>query len=220
MITNRDIEIFKFINRYGKSYIEVIGKTFFENEQVARNRINSLYKQGFISYWKTNLMTPRRAIILTEEIKKYLYEEFDIKPKNAKLNVSTIEHNMIEQLADFYLSKLENSTVERTTVFTHSKKLNHIPDLIYHHEKGKVYIEVETSKKSSKRYISIFENMKKDNVLQVIYIVKNEKLLNNYSASFPKWNKLKFITIDNLINNIKTKNKIEPISQDDIARPI
>jgi len=71
MITNRDIEIFKFINRYGKSYIEVMGKTFFNNEQVARNRINSLFKQGFISYWNTNLMTPRRAIILSEEIKKY-----------------------------------------------------------------------------------------------------------------------------------------------------
>lgn len=220
MITDRDIKIFKFINRYGKSYVEVLGRTFFNNEQVARNRINSLYKQGFITYWKTNLMQPRRALILTEEIKKYLYDEYDIKPKNAKLNVSTIEHNMIEQLADFYLSKLENSSVERTTVFTHSKKLNHIPDLIYHHEKGRVYIEVEISKKSSKRYIEIFEKMKKDNVLQVIYIVKNENILHSFATTFPKWNKLKFITIDNLIHNIKTKNKIEPLSQEEIVRPI
>ena len=220
MITDRDIEIFKFINRYGKSYIEVMGKTFFNNEQVARNRINSLYKQGFISYWKTNLMSPRRAIILSEEIKKYLYEEHDTKPKNAKLNTSTIEHNMIEQLADYYLSKLENSSVERTTVYDHGSKLNHVPDLIYHHEKGKVYIEVETSKKSQKRYKDIFKSMQKDNVLQVIYIVKNTKILQSYAATFPTWSKLKFITIDDLITNIKTKNRIDPISQSDAVKPI
>lgn len=220
MITDRDIEIFKFINRYGKSYIEVMGKTFFNNEQVARNRINSLFKQGFISYWNTNLMTPRRAIILSEEIKKYLYEEHDIKPKNAKLNASTITHNMLEQLADYYLSKLDNSKVERTTVYEHGSKLNHVPDLIYHHEKGRVYIEVETSKKSQKRYKEIFEKMQKDNVLQVIYIVKNEKILQSFATTFPRWSKLKFITIDDLINNIKTKNRIDPISQSDIIKPI
>jgi len=220
MITDRDIEIFKFINRYGKSYTEVMGHTFFNNIQVARNRINSLHKQGFISYWKTNLMTPRRAIILSEEIKKYLYEEHDIKAKNAKLNSSTIQHNVIEQLADYYLSKLDNSAVERTTVYEHGSKLNHVPDLIYHHQKGKVYIEVETSKKSQKRYKDIFEKMQKDNVLQVIYIVKNENILESYATTFPRWSKLNFITIDDLIINIKTKNRIDPISQSDIIRPI
>lgn len=216
MITARDIEIFKFINRYGKSYIEVMGRTFFNNEQVARNRINALYKQGFITYWKTNLVTPRRAIILTEEIKNYLYEEHDTKPKNAKLHTTTIEHNIIEQLADYYISKLDNSEVERTTVYEHGSKLNHVPDLIYHHEKGKVYIEVETSKKSQNRYKEIFEAMQKDNVLQVIYIVKSEKILQSYATTFPKWSKLKFITIEDLILNIKTKNRIDPISQSDI----
>ena len=44
MITKRDIEIFKFINRYGKSYIEVLGQTFFPSIQNARNRINKLSK--------------------------------------------------------------------------------------------------------------------------------------------------------------------------------
>jgi len=218
MITERDIEIFKFINRYGKSYIEVLGKTFFGTEQGARNRINILKKQNLISYWNTNLMTPRRAIVLSDEIKNYLEDELDIKPKNAKLNTSTIEHNIIEQLSDFYLSKLENSNVERTTVYTHSKNLNHVPDLILNHEKGKIYIEVETSKKNPKRYIEIFKSMQKDNVLQVIYVVKNETTLSSYAATFPSWKKLRFITINKLIENIKSENRMNAMSQADIVK--
>ena len=87
MITNRDIEIFKFINKYGKTYIEVLAKTFFTNEQVARNRINSLAKQNLISYWNTNLMKPRRAIVLTADTKAMLEDEFEIKAKNVKLKI-------------------------------------------------------------------------------------------------------------------------------------
>ncbi len=216
MITKKDIETFKFINRFGKSYIEVLGKTIYPNLQSARNRLNILYKQGFIKYWNTGLMTPRRAIILSEEIKIFLANEHDIKSKNAKLNASTIFHNMLEQLADYYISKLSNSFVERTTVYEYSKKLNHIPDLLLHHEKGKIFIEVETSKKNPKRYIEIFEQMKKDNIIMVIYITKNQKTLESFAATFPKWERLYFLTIDNLITNIKTKNQLEPIAQNKI----
>jgi len=215
MITSRDIEIFKFINRYGKSYIEVLGQTFFPSIQNARNRINKLSKLELIGYWTTGLMTPRRAIVLRDEIKKLLEDEHNIKPKKAKLNTSTIHHNMIEQLADFYISKLDG-WVERATVYEHSKKLHHIPDLIYHHPKGRIYIEVELHKKASKRYIDIFELMKKDNIIMVIYIVKNEVILKSYANTFPKWQRLYFITIDELILNIKSKNQIDPISQFDI----
>jgi hypothetical protein len=157
-------------------------------------------------------MTPRRAVILKDEAKQILQDEFDIKAKKAKINTSTIHHNMIEQLADFYISKLDG-WVERATVYEHSTKLHHVPDLIYHHPKGKIYIEVELSKKSPKRYIEIFESMKKDNVMMTIYVVKNETILRNFAESFPQWNRLFFITIDDLIANIKSKNQIDPISQ-------
>jgi len=217
MITPRDLELFKLINRYGKSYIEVLGKTLFPSIQNARNRINKLYKLELIGYWTTGLMTPRRAIVLRDETKKLLEDRYDIKAKKAKLNTSTIHHNMIEQLADFYISKLDG-WVERATVYEHSKKLHHIPDLIYHHPQGRIFIEVELHKKSSKRYIDIFELMKKDNIIMVIYIVKNEQTLQSYACTFPKWQRLYFITIDKLIVNIKSKNQIDPISQFDIQK--
>jgi len=217
MITSRDIEVFKFINRYGKSYIEVLGQTFFPSVQNARNRINKLAKLELIGYWQTGLMTPRRAIVLRDETKKLLEDKYNIKPKKAKLNTSTIHHNMMEQLADFYISQLDG-WVERATVYEHSKKLYHILDLIYHHPQGLIYIEVELHKKAIQRYVNIFEAMKKDNIIMVIYIIKNEATLKSYASTFPRWQRLYFITIDNLINNIKYKNQIDPIAQFDILK--
>jgi len=58
--------------------------------------------------------------------------------------------------------------------------------------------------------------MKKDNIIMVIYIVKNEAILKSYANTFPKWQRLYFITIDELIFNIKSKNQIDPIGQFDI----
>lgn len=217
MITKRDIEVFKFINRYGKSYLEVLGQTFYPTVQNARNRFNKLSKYELIGYWTTGLMKPRRAIVLRDEVKSLLENEHDIKSKKAKLNVSTIHHNMVEQLADFYISKLDG-WVERATVYEHSKKLHHIPDLIYHHPQGRIYIEVELTKKASNRYIDIFELMKKDNIIMVVYVVKNKVTLRSYANTFPKWQRLYFITIDDLINNIKSTNQMSPRTQSDIQQ--
>jgi len=218
LITKRDIEIFKFINRYGKSYTEVLSKTFFNNLQVARNRVNKLAKQGLINYWNTNLMTPRRALILSEETKKFMEETFELKITKAKLNVSTIQHNVMEQITDFYIQKLGD--VERTTVFTHQKILHHIPDLLLNHEQGKIFFEIELTKKSYKRYIEIFEKMKKDNVIQVVYVVKNEAVLKSFSSNFPRWEKLRFITIDSLVSNLKSGKKLGALSQEEIIKLI
>ena len=48
MITKRDKEIVDFINIFGKTYYKVLGETFFNNEQVARNRINLLIKRKYL----------------------------------------------------------------------------------------------------------------------------------------------------------------------------
>ena len=101
MLTNRDIEIFKFLNRYGKTYIEVLGKTFFSSEQIARNRVNRLAKYNLIGYWNTGLMKPRRALVLTSDSKVYLDEELGYEVKKAKINQTTIHHNVLEQITDF-----------------------------------------------------------------------------------------------------------------------
>ena len=217
MMTKRDIQIFKFINIFGKTYNEVLEKTFFSNIKSARNRITILKKQGFVNFWQTGLLSPRNAIVLSAEIKEFLHDEFDIKPKNVKLHNSTIYHNIIEQISFYHLSKLQTiSKIERATIYKHSKIYHHIPDIILHLQNHKIFIEIETSKKNPKRYIEIFEQCQKDNILQIIYVVKSQKILENYSQSFPKFEKLFFITIDDLIKNITNDKMLNAKKQSDI----
>jgi hypothetical protein len=213
MITERDLEIFKFINQYGKTYIEVLAKTFFSNEQVARNRMNILAKQNLISYWNTNLMKPRRAIVLTSDTKNMLEDEHEIKPRNVKINRTTINHNILEQIADFHLQKI--GTIERTTVSTHQEKLHHIPDFIFTNLSGnKINIEIELTKKSAPRYKKLMQDVSKDDVDAIIYILEDNSKIKSFASVMPKWHKLFFISIDNLIKNIAQTGQINPLAQE------
>jgi hypothetical protein len=213
MITQRDLEIFKFINRYGKSYLEVLGKTFFTNEQVARNRINILAKQNLIGYWHTNLMKPRRAIVLSSDTKRMLEEEYGIAPRSTKLNRTTIMHNIIEQIVDFYLQKI--GTVERTTVHTHGQVLHHIPDFIFTNTQGnKINIEVELTKKSAPRYAKLMQLVAKDNPDAIIYVLSSSQKIKAFASIMPKWHKLFFISVNDLIKNIETYGQIKPTPQE------
>ncbi len=212
MITKRDIEIFKFINRYGKTYNDVLAKTFFNSSITSSKRVNELKKQGLLTFWNTNLMSPRRAILLTNEAKQFLENEHQIKPKNTKLNMTTIRHNMIEQVADFWLQTI--GEVERTTVSTHTKVLHHIPDFIFTSQKNQRFnIEVEVTKKTVDRYQKILLDCSKDDVDGILYIFKIKDDIKRYIDYLPRDNRLLFIDIDSLVFNIKTKGKIEPISQ-------
>ncbi len=76
MITKRDEEILKFINFFGKTYTKVLEKTFFPSFSAAENRVANLKKQDIISFWNTNLVSPRRAIVLSESTKNY-FENID-----------------------------------------------------------------------------------------------------------------------------------------------
>jgi len=212
-MTKRDIEIFKFINKYGKSYIEVLARTFFTNEQVARNRMNILAKQNLISYWNTGLMKPRRAIVLTADTKSMLEDEYEIVSRSTKLNRTTIYHNLMEQIVDYHLSKI--GTVERTTVYTHKEKLHHIPDFIFTNEAGnKINIEVELTKKSAPRYAKLMQSVSKDNPDAVIYILSSKEKIKSYASIMPKWHKLFFISLETLIKNIEQTGQIKPTPQE------
>jgi len=213
MITARDLDIFKFMNKYGKTYIEVLAKTFFTNEQVARNRMNILAKQNLISYWNTGLMKPRRAIVLTTDTKSMLENEYEVTARNTKLNRTTIHHNVIEQIVDFHLSKI--GTVERTTVYTHKEKLHHIPDFIFTNESdNKINIEVELTKKSAPRYVKLMQSVSKDNPDAIIYVLSSKQKIKAYASIMPKWHKLFFISLDELIKNIEKTGQIKPTPQE------
>lgn len=212
MLTPRDIEIFKFINRYGKSYNEVMARTFFSSPITSSKRMNELQKQGLITFWKTNHISPRRAIVLTSEAKEYLSDVHKIKPKNTKINITTLNHNIIEQIADYHLSQI--GQVIRTTISEHSKTLHHIPDFIFLSKNNQRFnIEIELTKKASARYKEILISTTKDDVDGILYIFEKKDDIARYINFLPFDKRLLFIDIDTMISNIKLYQKINPISQ-------
>lgn len=214
MITKRDEEILKFINFFGKSYQEVLAKTFFPSLSSTKNRMVALKKQDIISYWNTNLISPRKAIVLSQSTVLYFERHLDIKVKKAKLHLSTIQHNIIEQIAFFWLQKI--GEVKRTVVINDSKNLNHTPDFILFSQGKKINIEVELTKKTEKRYKEIIFKSVKDGADYILYIVKKKEDVKSFAEYLPRSNKLMFIDIDSLIHNIKTTGKINPIFQEQL----
>jgi len=214
MITQRDEEILKFINVFGKSYLPVLSQTFFKNDFLARRRMKKLYDYRMITYRKTNLMKPRKAIFLTEVAKKYLID-LGIEPKESRLNISTIYHNINEQIVYYYLVQI--GEVIRTTSYHHSKTLHHVPDFIFINKNGiRTNIEVEMSKKSLPRYKKILHNTFKDDVNAILYVLKTKNEIEKFASFLPKDDRLLFIDIDSLKTNIITNKKINPISQADL----
>ena len=216
MITERDKAIFLFINRYGKSYLEVLGATFFPTVQMARNRLNILHKDGLIKYINTNLMTPRRLIALSEEAKRYLKDDCAVHIiKSPKISSVTIKHNMIEQLADYYLSTIENMEVERTTVIKDFRVMKHVPDLLVKKKDLTIYVEVELTKKSSSRYQELIATLQDTELNIVLYVSTTERRLKSLARTLPTWDKLRFITIDKMISNIKSTSRVSGFTQEE-----
>ena len=213
MLTQRDKEILLFINVFGKTYYEVLGQTFFNNDKVARNRIDKLMKEKTIGYLSTGLMSPRRVLILGSNAKEYLHKELGIDVKRPKLTNTTIEHGIMEQIVYYHLSQI--GEVERTTVAEHRKVLKHVPDMIYTTKKGsRVFIEVETTKKSNPRYINLIHKIRKENFDYLFYILPTKQRAENMMTALPDWHKLRFIDINTLVAEIKERGVFKALKQD------
>lgn len=215
-ITNRDEEIFKFVNVFGKSYPDVLGKTFFNGIQQARNRLKTLKEMELIDYRPTGLINPRNALILTSHGRTYLTDRGIDARTSVKIHQSTVSHNVIEQICFYWLGQLGD--VLRTTVYHHATILNHVPDLIYTDDKGrKFYIEVELNQKSMNNYESILQKTERDDPFGVIYVTEDTKSMVSLAKNMPKWNRLYYIDINKFVDNIRGAGKIMPNSQESLT---
>ena len=215
MLTDRDIEILKFINIYGRTFLPVLGRTFFNSEQQARNRINKLYNQNIVGYWNTNLITPRRAIVLSSEAKNYFEDELDITPKKVQMGMTTIYHNMVEQMAHYWLSQV--GSIERTSVAKHGATMHHVPDMILTLPNGaRIFVEIEMQRKSRPRYDDIFFKAVKDNPAQVLYILPQADQVQSFASFLPNWDRVMVIDIDTLIENVQKTGKVGAKLQNDL----
>lgn len=215
MLTDRDLELLKFINIYGRTFLPVLGRTFFNSEQQARNRINKLYNQNIVSYWNTGLLSPRRAIVLSSDARSYFENELDITPKKVQISMTTINHNMVEQMAHYWLSKV--GSVERTSVAKHGALMHHVPDMVLTLPNGaRIYVEIEMQRKSRPRYDDIFFKANKGNPAQVLYILPKADQVQSFASFLPHWDKVMIIDIDTLIENAQKTGRIGAKLQNDL----
>lgn len=215
MITKRDKEIVDFINIFGKTYYKVLGETFFNNEQVARNRINLLIKEKIFKSVKLEqeeINAPKTCIVLGSE-GKFLVEEMGKSVKDFR-TTRRINHNLYEQIAYYYL--VQTGTVERTTIANHFKDYKHIPDFILKTNNLTLFVEIELSLKSPKRYIQLIEKTLFSGIDRILYIVPNEqialKIYDYLPISLREFINFSYITFDDLKKNVLTEGKIKPKS--------
>lgn len=215
MITKRDKEIVDFINIFGKTYYKVLGETFFNNEQVARNRINLLIKEKIFKSVKLEqeeINAPKTCIVLGSE-GKFIVEDMGKSVKDFR-TTRRINHNLYEQIAYYYL--IQTGTVERTTIANHFKDYKHIPDFILKTNNLTLFVEIELSLKSPKRYIQLIEKTLFSGIDRILYIVPNEQIaLKIYSylpSSLREFINFSYITFEDLKINVLADGKIKPKS--------
>lgn len=215
MITKRDKEIVDFINIFGKTYYKVLGETFFNNEQVARNRINLLIKEKIFKTVKLDqeeINAPKTCIVLGTE-GKFIVEDMGKSVKDFR-TTRRINHNLYEQIAYYYL--VQTGTVERTTIANHFKDYKHIPDFILKTNNLTLFVEIELSLKSPKRYIQLIEKTILSGIDRVLYIVPDEqiaiKIYNYLPNSLRDFINFSYITFEDLKINVLTDGKIKPKS--------
>ena len=215
MITKRDKEIVDFINIFGKTYYKVLGETFFNNEQVARNRINLLIKEKIFKSVKLEqeeINAPKTCIVLGTE-GKFIVEDMGKSVKDFR-TTRRINHNLYEQIAYYYLVQI--GTVERTTIANHFKDYKHIPDFILKTNNLTLFVEIELSLKSPKRYIQLIEKTLFSGIDRILYIVPNEqialKIYDYLPISLREFINFSYITFDDLKKNVLTEGKIKPKS--------
>ena len=215
MITKRDKEIVDFINIFGKTYYKVLGETFFNNEQVARNRINLLIKEKIFKSVKLEqeeINAPKTCIVLGSE-GKFIVEDMGKSVKDFR-TTRRINHNLYEQIAYYYL--VQTGTVERTTIANHFKDYKHIPDFILKTNNLTLFVEIELSLKSPKRYIQLIEKTLFSGIDRILYIVPNEqialKIYDYLPISLREFINFSYITFEDLKINVLADGKIKPKS--------
>lgn len=214
-LSDRDIAVLKFINEFGYSFNDVLGEGLFWNTPLtSKGRLAKLEKKyKLIRFKNTGLMTPRRAIFLTESGKKFL-SDIGVEHINKRNDVAiqTVNHLMLEQKVFYVLSSI--GKVERTTVKKHSKKLEHTPDFLY---EDNYFIEVEISQKSQTKYKEIVYNLSRQKDLKsVVYVTETLDFAKTLAKALPLWDRLRFIDYETLFTNVIEHQKIRPFKQVDL----
>lgn len=219
-LPERDIAIIKLMSNFGgKTFLPVLEKTFWDGKKVARqqaaDRISKLKnKFQLLRYLTTGLVEPRSAIVYTEAGKR-LSIDMGGSGVVTSISPSTVNHQVIEQIA-FYWLQLCGYSTKRTYIKDWKEQgYNHTPDLAYVDKNGQlVYVEVELSKKNQESYRSIYSAIERDGIKHILYVFENEKRMRQIGKLLPGYDmegklfysgpKIRLITVDQLIEESKS----------------
>jgi len=209
-ITEKEMAIAIFIGDFGKTYAEVLGKTFFSSDQLARDFISKMKKKGLVELKKTGLVKPKNQIHLTSSMKKDL-KKIGFDPKDNRGTAQKINHNMVEQMAYYWLGKI--GAIERKSTWHHKNVFHVVPDLLLRTDTMQIHVEIEVTQKSRSRYKERVLKGANDKPSSILYITENKRMMKTLARAMPIWDKLSYIDIDTMIKNIKEQGKVRPLKQ-------
>jgi len=209
----RDIEVIQFISIFGKSFAEVLGQTYYGSIQSARNGISKMKRIGLVKFVPTGLAKPRNSIVLTASA-KHLLTDMGYSPKESRVSIGQMEHNMVEQIAYYYLGKV--GTIKRASVYNDKNKYYAVPDLVLSLSSGNIFIEVEMHQKSKAAYRDFVTRVVKDNPRAVLYVCSNKRIMKSIANAMMQWDRLIYIDIDTLIENVSIYGKVGGTKQSEL----
>ena len=189
MITDRDVEILKYINLFGKVFTNHISQYFNISDDYARKILRRLKEDDLVET-KRIFMNKPFIVYLTKKGAKFT-EYGAIK----NLQIYNIEHSM--KIVDCYnklkseikYAKLYTDRVSRRTL-QYEFNMEHRPDLIYRMESESfLCVEVELNRKTKARMEDIIMGYNANlSIEKVIYFTYDEH--KNYLSSFFEGNPL------------------------------
>lgn len=184
-ITDRDIEIFKTLNRLGTLKIDHISSIFWDSEKIihrhCQKRLLQLTEKGLLKRSKGGLTTQYIYRLGREGIK--CLEKIGVKPypyiENMPWARFIHDDQVAKVLCEFYKSKFRAFLTDRE-LRSGSKDGVIVPDILFNTTKGNIAVEVELESKTHKRIKEKLNHYSEtDSIVFVLYICKGRGILNS-----------------------------------------
>lgn len=200
MLTERDLNILKFVNQFGFSNTAYVTSCLFSNNSektayyVARRRIAALYKKGLLKK-QDNIIGVEEVFTLSQTGSKILTDlGIDELRKLERINWGEFNHD--SEIQKVYLRFRE---LGFTRFYSERKAKEHspfgdlIPDLVMIRDDNKaLMIEVELTRKSFKRMEEKLKQYSSSNLVKkLVYICKTEAIKKAIFKTCDKFPKLR-----------------------------
>jgi len=179
-ITEKDIEILKWINRFRYTTAKQVMEKFGMCKSPAYRRLKFLKDNGYLYYRKFFKDKPGIFFCTVEGVG---VSGSKLSPLKRKISLATYDHNLIVIDVSFKLEKYGNWITDReiwSEIFKKQKekKTNiHIPDGIIENDGKRTAVEVELTPKSKSRLDKIMKAHRRSRFYDsVFYVVGSEAI--------------------------------------------